>query len=101
MNDFSSLNSARSVAEAADNYPNSPEGKAVKSIGEIAKNTQELRELQELRRITDALQQQVELAMNEAAATKKAAFFSKCCSILSLLIGIAGLGVAIISLVTK
>lgn len=67
MNDFSNLNSARSVAEATDNYPNSPEGKVITALEETAKNT---RELQELRRITDALQQQVELAKSETEGAK-------------------------------
>ena len=96
MNDFSNLNSARSVAEATDNYPNSPEGKVITALEETAKNT---RELQELRRITGALQQQVELAKSETEGAKKSAHRSFIFSIISSVIGIAGVGVAIISLV--
>ena len=95
MNDFSNLNSARSVAESKSNYPNSPEGKVITSLEETAKNT---RELQELRRIANAAQQQAELSMSAAEASKKDARFSKRCSIFSLLIGIAGVIIALISL---
>lgn len=96
MNDFYSLNSARSVMEAAARDQHSPEKIQVKMLSEIEKNTKSLSELE---RIADAAQRQAKIAENEATSAKKDARFSKVVSIISLIIGLGSLGVAVATLV--
>lgn len=96
MNDFSNLNSARTVADAADRYEDSPERVQAKTLSGIEKNT---KSLSELKRIADAAQRQAEIAEKEAASAKKEAKSSKIFSSISLFIGLGSLIVSIIALV--
>lgn len=96
MNDFSNLNSARTVADAAASYESSPERIQARTLGEIEENTKSLKEL---KRIADAAQRQAEIAEKEAVSAKKEAKSSKIFSSISLFIGLGSLIVSIIALV--
>ena len=96
MNDFSNLNSARTVADAAASSESSPERIQARTLGEIEENTKSLKEL---KRIADAAQRQAEIAEKEAVSAKKEAKSSKIFSSISLLIGLGSLIVSISALV--